>query len=56
MLIFAALRNKMMNSLSLKFSLTAYIKDTKIVGKYSQRANIGDMKNINNCNDPLNIQ
>ena len=54
MLTIAALRTKMMNPPSLKLSLPAYIKDS--VSKYSQRANIGDIKNINNCNDPFNLQ
>ena len=53
---FAALCHKMANCFSLKLSVSAIIKNTKIVGADSQRTNIGDMKIINNHVDPLNMK
>jgi hypothetical protein len=53
---FAALCNKTANFPSLKLSVSAIINDTEIVGKDSQRANVGDMKKIDNCINPSNIQ
>ena len=53
---FATLHNKVANSPSLKLSISAIIDDTETVGTDSQRTNVGDMKKINNCMDPPNIQ
>ena len=52
----AASCHKMANCFSLKLSVSAIIKNTKIVGADLQRTNIGDMKIINNHIDPLNIK
>ena len=53
---FAALCHKMTNSLSLKLSVSVIIKNTKIVGVDSQRANVGKMKKNINCINAPNIQ
>ena len=53
---FAALRHKWENSPSLKLSISVIIDDTETISVDSQRANVGNMKKINNCIDPLNIQ
>ena len=53
---FAALCHKVPNSLSLKFSVSEIIDNTETVGADSQRTNVGNMKIINNCMDPPNIQ
>ena len=53
---FAALCQKCANSPSLKLSASAIIDDAETVGADLQRANVGDIKNINNCVDPLNIR
>ncbi len=53
---FAALRQKCANSPSLKSFVFAIIDDAETVGTDLQRANVGDMKKINNRVNPLNIQ
>jgi hypothetical protein len=53
---YAALCHKMANSLSLKLSVSVIIKNTKIVGADSQRANVGKMKKIINGINAPNIQ
>ena len=53
---YAALCHKMANSLSLKLSVSVFIKNTKIVGANSQRANVGKMKKIINGINAPNIQ
>jgi hypothetical protein len=44
------------NFSSLKLSVSAIIDDKEKVGADSQRANVGNMKKINNHMNPLNIQ
>jgi hypothetical protein len=53
---FAALRQKCVNSPSLKLSASAIIDDAETFGADLQKANVGDMKKINNCINPLNVQ
>ena len=53
---FAALHQKMANFSSLKLSVTAITDDSETVGADLQRANVGDMKKINNCVNPMNLQ
>ena len=53
---YAALCHKMTNSLSLKLSVSVIIKNRKIVGADSHRANVGKMKKIINCINAPNIQ
>ena len=53
---FVALRQKWVNSPSLKLSASVIIDDAETFGADLQRANIGDMKKINNRVNPLNIQ
>ena len=54
--IFATLCQTVVNSPSLKLSIFAFIDDRMTIGADSRRANVGDMKKINNHIDPLNIQ
>ena len=53
---FAALRQKIPNSPSLKMSVSAIIDDKATISADLQMANNGDMKKINNRINPLNIQ
>ena len=53
---FAALCTKKANSPSLKLSASAIIDDLEIVSADSHRTKVGDMKNIDNPINPLNIQ
>ena len=53
---FAALGQKTANFSSLKFTVTAIIDDSETVGTDLQRANVGDIKTINNCFNPMNLQ
>ena len=53
---FAALHHEVANSFWLKLSVSAIIDNTEIVSVDLRRTNVGDMKKINNCIDPLNIQ
>jgi len=53
---YAALCHKMANSLSLKLYVSVIIKNSKIVGADSQRANVGKMKKIINGINAPNIQ
>ena len=53
---YAELCHKMANSLSLKLSVSVIIKNTKIVGADSQRANDGKIKKIINGINAPNIQ
>jgi hypothetical protein len=52
---FAALCQKCVNSTSLK-SVSVIIDDAETVGADLERANDEDMKKINDCINPLNIQ
>ena len=53
---FAALCQKCANSPSLKLFFSAIIDDEKTISTDLWRANVGDMKNMNNHINPLNIQ
>ena len=53
---FAALREKLVNPPSLKMFISMIIDDVETVGADLQRANIRDMKKINNRVDPMNLQ
>ena len=53
---FAALRQICAYSLSLKLFVSAFIDDAETDGTDLQRANVGDMKKINNRVNPLNLQ
>ena len=53
---FAALCQKMANFPSLKLPGSTIIDNAETFGADLQRADIGDMKKINNCIDPLNLQ
>ena len=53
---FSALCQKWANSPSLKLFVFVIIDDAETVGADLQRANILDMKKINNRVNPLNIQ
>jgi hypothetical protein len=53
---FAALRKKLVNPPSLKLFISVIIDDVETVGADLQRANIRDMKKINNRVDPMNLQ
>ena len=52
---FAALRQKYVDSPSLKLSASGIIEDAETVGADLQRTNVKNMKKINNCVNPLNI-
>ena len=53
---FAALHHKWVNSSSLKLPVSVIIEDMETVSADLQRANVGNMKKINNRVNPLNIQ
>jgi hypothetical protein len=53
---FAALCQKCTNSSSLKLSVSAIIDDVETFHADLGRTNVGNMKKINNCVNPLNIQ
>ena len=53
---FAALCQKLANPSSLKLFGSAIIDDVETVGADLQRANIGDMKKINDRVNPMNLQ
>ena len=53
---FAALCKKLVNPPSLKLFIYMIIDDVETVGADLQRANIRDMKKINNRVDPMNLQ
>jgi hypothetical protein len=53
---FAALRQKLANPPSLKLFISVIIDDAETVGAYLQRANVGDMKKINNRVNSMNLQ
>jgi len=53
---FAALRQKMANSPSLKLSVSAIIHDTEIVNADSQRANVENIEIIDNHINFSNVQ
>jgi hypothetical protein len=53
---FAALRQKLANPPSLKMLISVIIDDAETVGADLQRANIGNMKKINNRVNPMNLQ
>ena len=48
----AALRHYVVNSPSLKLSVSVIFDDREIVGADSRRANVGDMKKMNNGMNP----
>ena len=54
--IFTALRQNWANLSSWKLSVSVIIDDAEAVSIDLQRANVGDMRKINNHVNPLNIQ
>jgi hypothetical protein len=53
---FAALCQKMVNHPSLMLSVSGIIHDAETIDADLQRANVGDIKTINNCFNPMNLQ
>ena len=53
---FAALRQKLANFSSLKLFVSTIIDDIETVSADLQRANIGNMKKLNDRVNPMNLQ